>query len=83
MTEIPSSLQKLREERLQRERQEQNRTKDFWRNKFPARLSPEEVKKPEESNTEPRVPLMKQKYNSQFNPIFKIFKILVFVFDFE
>lgn len=63
------NLQKLREERLQRERQEQNRTKDFLRNKFPALLPPEEVKKPDESiNTEPRVPLMKQKYNSQFNP---------------
>lgn len=62
------TLQKLREERLQRERQEQNRTKEFLRNKFPALLPPEEVKKPDESNTEPRVPLMKQKYNSQFNP---------------
>lgn len=62
------TLQKLREERLQRERQEQNRTKDFLRNKFPALLPPEEVKKPVESNAEPRVPLMKQKYNSQFNP---------------
>lgn len=63
------NLQKLREERLQRERQEQNRTKDFLRNKFPALLPPEEVKKPDESSTEqPRLPLMKQKYNSQFNP---------------
>lgn len=62
------NLQKLREERLQRERQEQNRTKDFLRIKFPALLPPEEVKKPVESNAEIRVPPMKQKYNSQFNP---------------
>lgn len=62
------NLQKLREERLQRERQEQNRTKEFLRNKFPALMAPEEVKKPVESNTETRMPLMKQKYNSQFNP---------------
>lgn len=62
------NLQKLREQRLQRERDEQNRTKEFLRDKFPSLLPPEEVKKPVESNTEPRMPPMKQKYNSQFNP---------------
>lgn len=62
------NLQKLREQRLQRERQEQNKTKEFLRKQFPSLLPPEEVKKPEETNTEPRMPPMKQKYNSQFNP---------------
>lgn len=63
------SLQRLREERLQRERAEQDKTKEFLRKKFPSLLPPEEVKKkPEEHNTEPRMPAMKQKYNSQFNP---------------
>lgn len=63
------NLQKLREERLQRERQEQNKTKEFLKKEFPSLLPPEEVKKPEESKTDqPRMPPMKQKYNSQFNP---------------
>ncbi|XP_031638433.1 leukocyte receptor cluster member 1 homolog [Contarinia nasturtii] len=63
-------LQKLREERLQREREEQNRTKELLRIKNPTLLPPEELKKPEEKaiNVEPRMPPMKQKYNSQFNP---------------
>lgn len=61
-------LQKLREQRLQRELQEKNKTKEFLRNKFPSLLPAEEVKKPEEIITEPRLPPMKQKYNSQFNP---------------
>lgn len=63
------SLQRLREERLQRERAEQDKTKEFLRQKFPSLLPPEEVKKkPEGNNTQPRMPIMKQKYNSQFNP---------------
>lgn len=62
------NLQKLREQRLQRERQEQNKTKEFLRKQFPSLLPPEEVKKPEEPKAEPRMPPMKQKYNSQFNP---------------
>lgn len=62
------NLQKLRDQRLQRERDEQTRTKEFLRNKFPSLLPPEEVKKPDVSITEPRLPPMKQKYNSQFNP---------------
>lgn len=62
-------LQKLREERIRRERAEQDKTKEFLRKKFPSLLPPEKVvKKPEESNSEPRMPAMKQKYNSQFNP---------------
>lgn len=62
------NLQKLREERLARERAEQERAKELLRKKCPSLLPPEEPKKPEESNTEPRMPPMKQKYNSQFNP---------------
>lgn len=63
-------LQKLRAERLQREKAEANRTKDFLREKFPALLPPEEPKNPVESssNSVARVLPMKQKYNSQFNP---------------
>lgn len=64
------TLQKLRDERLQREREEQNRTKELLRLKNPTLLPPEELKKPDEKATssEPRIPPMKQKYNSQFNP---------------
>ncbi|XP_055301076.1 leukocyte receptor cluster member 1 homolog [Sitodiplosis mosellana] len=62
------ALQQLREERLQRERQEHEKTKELLRKKCPSLLPPEELKKPEEVNTEPRMPAMKQKYNSQFNP---------------
>lgn len=62
------ALQKLRDERLKREKAEQDRTKELLRSKFPALLPPEEIKKPPESNAEPRMPQMKQKYNSQFNP---------------
>lgn len=62
------NLQKLREERLQRERNEKNRTKEFLREKCPSLLPPEEIKKPIENTTEQRIPHMKQKYNSQFNP---------------
>lgn len=62
------NLQKLREERIQREKNEQNRTKEFLRQTCPSLLPPEEIKKPEEKKAEPRMPQMKQKYNSQFNP---------------
>lgn len=59
-------LQKLRDERLKREKAEQDRAKELLQKKFPSLLPPEEVKKPDE--TEPRLPQMKRKYNSQFNP---------------
>lgn len=62
------TLQKLREERLQREQAEQEKAKELLRKKCPSLLPPEELKKPEESQPEPRMPPMKQKYNSQFNP---------------
>lgn len=67
------NLQKLREERLQRERDEQNRAKEFLREKFPALLPPEEKKEKSTpvtvTNQTVRVPFVKQKYNSQFNPM--------------
>lgn len=60
-------LQKLREQRLQREKEEKNKTTDFLREQFPSLLPPEEkVEKPKE--VEIRGPVMKRKYNSQFNP---------------
>lgn len=62
------ALQQLREERLQREKVEQEKTKELLRKRCPSLLPPEELKRPEEKDTASRIPMMKQKYNSQFNP---------------
>lgn len=65
------NLQKLREQRLQREKAEQDRVKEFLREKFPSLLPPEEKKADEvvvEKSRTARVPFIKQKYNTQFNP---------------
>lgn len=60
-------LQKLREQRLQREMEEKTKTTEFLREKFPSLLPPEKkVEEPKE--VESRGPIMKRKYNSQFNP---------------
>lgn len=60
-------IQKLREQRMQREREEKNKTTEFLREKFPSLLPPEKkVEAPKE--VENRGPVMKRKYNSQFNP---------------
>lgn len=61
-------LLKLREERIQREKNEQNRAKEFLHKKFPSLLPPEEPPKPTD-NEVARQPFVKQKYNSQFNPM--------------
>lgn len=65
------NLKMLREERLQREKQEQNRAKEFLREKFPSLLPAEEriPKDSEPKSSQPHVPYMKQKYNTQFNPL--------------
>lgn len=63
-------LQKLREQRLQREKEEEHRTTEYLREKFPSLLPPEKQKRVE-ATKEPTVvkgPVMKRKYNSQFNP---------------
>lgn len=62
------NLQKLREQRLQREKVERERANELLRRKFPALLPPEEKKKDVEQERTARVPFVKQKYNSQFNP---------------
>lgn len=62
------NLQKLREQRLQREKVERERANELLRQKFPALLPPEEKKKNVEEERTARVPFVKQKYNSQFNP---------------
>lgn len=63
------NLQKLRKQRLQREKVERERANELLRQTFPALLPPEEKKKNvEEEERIARVPFVKQKYNSQFNP---------------
>lgn len=63
------NLRKLREQRLQRERIERERANELLRQKFPELLPPEEKKKDvEEEKRTARIPFVKQKYNSQFNP---------------
>lgn len=65
------NLRKLREKRLQREKAEQDRAKEFLMEKFPA-LAPPPVTRAREKSTTPferPVPFVKQKYNSQFNPV--------------
>lgn len=65
------NLRKLREKRLQREKAEQERAKEFLIEKFPA-LAPPPVTRNREKSTTPferPVPFVKQKYNSQFNPV--------------
>lgn len=60
-------LQKLREQRLQREKEEQHRTTEYIKEKFPS-LVPPEKKRVETKEPEFKGPVMKRKYNSQFNP---------------
>lgn len=62
-------LQKLREQRLQREKEEEHRTTEYLREKFPSLLPPEKRKRVEATEpAEVKGPVMKRKYNSQFNP---------------
>lgn len=65
------NLRMLREKRLQREKAEQDRAKLFLMEKFPALAPPPDLGKREKSATplERPVPFVKQKYNSQFNPV--------------
>lgn len=65
------NLRKLREKRLQREKAEQDRVKEFLMEKFPALAPPPDTRHREKSTTpfERPVPFVKQKYNSQFNPV--------------
>lgn len=64
------NLEKLREKRLQREKAEQDRAKVFLMEKFPALAPPPEIRVQKKSMTpfERPMPIVKQKYNSQFNP---------------
>lgn len=65
------NLRILREKRLQREKAEQDRAKEFLIEKFPALAPPPVIRNREKSTTpfERPVPFVKQKYNSQFNPV--------------
>lgn len=66
------NLQKLREKRLQREKAEQERVNAFLLEKFPALAPPPPVTRSREKSSTPcerPVPFVKQKYNSQFNPV--------------
>lgn len=60
-------MKRLRQQRLQREKEEQLRTDGYLREKFPSLLPPEE-KKADKEELVSRGPVMKRKYNSQFNP---------------
>lgn len=62
-------LLKLREERIQREKNEQLRVKEFLRKTCPSLLPPEEQKEKPIEKPIARQPFVKQKYNSQFNPL--------------
>lgn len=63
------NLKKLREKRLQREQAERDRAKQLLTAKYPALLPPEEKqRKPDLVEIKKQAPIVKQKYNSQFNP---------------
>lgn len=63
------NLRKLREKRLQREKAENDRVKEFLLEKFPALAPPPPKREKSATPFERPVPFVKQKYNSQFNPV--------------